>query len=487
MQRNIFVTLGVLGFFFALGAKAEDVRSCESYAKKAFETCYKELEVAIQSDAITRGNVATAQEGSVDAARGAEQMAQSSSYLKGVQGQYCRDEAKVCVSKCTAAAKAHNAKRELERANQALAIRDNPDQYCALLARVGNEATVNSAYLQSVSGDMGKTATALEGGAAGGAATGAGGGGGGGTMLWGLAGGAVGTLGALCLMGTICGDKDKDKNKEQPIDEAKIDCNKTENHVFQKCESHYLNLCKNHPTGPGCGEFNELYCGIDKRETAAASSSDGLNATSSSPASAGSTEGIAKVAAMAGVGSSFCQYQVAVDYCVDSGTEICPSCRQLQAARSPVCQQNPSLCLPGWTDEQKEQAKNYCPTDPMFIVPGAVADSATGGGTSPSTGSGTGSGGTIVGDGTSGTVPIGSGDGQAPTESENASLNQLSGEGTLTYGVASVRPIRSPASTLRPSLGPTLFQASSQVYQLQCQQGRLDNCGPRAGLGGSAQ
>lgn len=446
-------------------------QSCDKYGVELFNSCKHELDAVIVSNTQILGNASLANESDVAKTESGAATAANASALKGVQANYCKAAAEQCASVCEQARDFHVAKEQMDEANKAI---ESGKKNCGAIMAVVNDSNLNAASLANHSGEMADTAEKMKG-----AESSSGGMGG---MMAPLLG-AGAALGAMCLMGRgICqddeDDDDDDSGSNKPGSEDDIDCNKSENHMYAKCEDHYINLCQANSDGTGCNDFNNLYCGMS---LSVAGSGDGVKVNNKLP----------MVSENAGVGSTYCQYQVSVDYCKDDGTASCPSCRQLEQSKSPVCQDNPSTCLPGWTQVQMEEAKSYCPTDPMFMTAGGSGGSSTSSGETTaetnddgSSTSGDGSSGVPSGSGTS--VADGTGDGQAT--SDTTSLDKIVNTGNTTAGSYGSSGTFNPygdltTSSVGSAFGPSLFANSSEVYNEKCALGLIDNCGPREGLG----
>lgn len=309
---------------------------------------------------------------------------------------------------------------------QALLCEQNRQQAEAVRAATeGGNRTPAASGEMAASGDSGGPAAA--GGDMGSASTGStdyspsGGGGGGGNMLGMLAGAAAG-LGALCLMGTVCEDKDKKKDEDRPVH-----CQKDEDaYQHSECKDYFLLQCTGYLMAPGCDKFSEYYCGLTSKH----SDDDATTPTASTH--------------QAGEGSEFCQVVVATQFCEKKNRETCPSCQQLARINSEGCKKDPYLCSSQMTDDDKKIAQNTCPTDPIFSDPNFL----TGGGD----------------DETSDDLPEGD------------------GTSTVAYRThaASVKIPRGPASEVGHSIGPSVFSQTSDIIKKKCREGKLNNCGSRS-------
>ncbi|MCB0406920.1 MAG: hypothetical protein KDD34_01880, partial [Bdellovibrionales bacterium] len=388
------------------------------------------------------------QEAGYDKATGAQGTTENASFYSAAAAAVCKQKYEQCVQRCTMAAENHNQKKQFTEAEKSIETRDKG---CVVLLQIANEDSVNSEYLAGKSSEMGLTADAMK-------SDGSGKSGGGLGTLGAVGLGAAGVLAMQCLMGSLCHKDKKDQPQVDP--NAEVDCTKEANYTNIKCEDYFLTACMNNSKANGCKEFNSRYCGIG-------GSTVSDNATSST-----------EIEPMAGVGSTFCHHQVAVDFC-DGNTSLseCPTCKDLANSRSPVCQANPALCNIEMAADQIEQAKNLCPTDPMFLDASYI--SSTEGEASASTSG-------EIPEGT-GVVDLGNGDGQqskgATAEAQSVGLNQyIDGASAIAQksngGVGSL--------SIHSAYGPTLFVETTAIYKQQCQQGQLDNCGSRVGLGQSA-
>ncbi len=451
-------------------------RTCDSYGEKLFNSCRYEVDAAIINSTSVLGQAALQNESDVEQTESGAGAAANASAMRQAQAGYCQAALDQCKQFCEQAKKYHMGQSppQREKAQKALS---NGEKRCGAILAVIQDSNISAASLANHARQMDDTAESLRGQ-----------GGGMGKLMSPLLG-AGAALGVMCLMGRgICeGDDDEGEGaassstENGPVAEEDIDCNKAENHMYAKCEQHYIHLCQANTNGTGCNEFNNLYCGMNLTT----STDDSEDA-----ASIKVNNELPLVSGKSGVGSTYCQYQVSVDYCKDDGTESCPSCRQLEQSKSPVCQANPATCLPGWTQTQLKEAQNYCPTDPMFMI----ADTSTDNGTATTKEEGSSSSGTVTSDDgettsdTASGLPSGSGDGVPP---ETTSLDKIAGAGNTSVGSYGSSEAFNPYGDLATysvgsAFGPSLFAHSSKVYNEKCEMGLIDNCGPREGLGAAS-
>jgi len=209
--------------------------------------------------------------------------------------------------------------------------------------------------------------------------------------------------------------------------------------------------------------------GLDIPPPSTESSSDGDgNPTDGEGGTTETAETTEEPVAPEGLGTSFCEFQVAVEFCRDSSNGECPSCEQLALQNNPVCKQNPVACMPSITDSQMAVYQAQCPSDPMYASSSYIQNQ----GTSAAT--------TNTGNASS----FGN---AAPVQS----LAQITADdqGNIDYsnaiaergGVSTTFSARMPAG-VGSAMGASLFSSTSTVYQSKCELGELNNCGPLAGL-----
>lgn len=337
----------------------------------------------------------------------------------------------------------------------------------------------------------------------GGSSSGGGGGMGGmGDMLMGAALGA----GLMYLMNKKKEDEEKDKKDE------KLDCKSDGAAQYEECTNTLVADCVGDTTSARCTNFYNIYCsskGTERsssRGSAAESASGTQAATAKTPATPGE-----------GVGSPFCQNQMAAAFCKTSGRTTCPSCLQLATANSPTCKANPMACLAQNSNDQLEAARQSCPTDPIFSNPSYAANaapsgqqSATGSGSSSSqlrspitaTGSSASGGGMSsaqtasvqsgAGMSSGGVSDVGSGAGAsgiaggASASANSYSTSSTRGSTSSSSGLPSDTASGVPRTTASASGGPrsdvggpygaSLFSANSSVFKGRCAQRRLAGC-----------
>jgi hypothetical protein len=349
----------------------------------------------------------------------------------------------------------------------------------------------------------------------------------------------AGLIGAVAggLLGYMLGKKDgkKEANKDATDGALQangtIDCSKSDAYQYQDCNDYLANTCTQAMTSntygsdANCMNFGNRFC---------ASSSSSIVPISSAPAVipagtpvAGATPPIGQPGE--GVGTPFCQSVLAYNYCQTSGREQCPSCLQIANNQAAACVNNPALCLAQNSQDQINQAKTTCPTDPIFSNPAYVAGgaavanqlAATQGGTSlpavvlpqsvngsssavegatpASVSSGTAS--AAVSGATTGAATASASDngasreggstgaGSAPSYANGGGANYVpssvasmggrevamsGGAGATARNTASTSG--GPASDVQGQFGPSVFAMGSQAIRQRCQAGKLNNC-----------
>jgi hypothetical protein len=213
-----------------------------------------------------------------------------------------------------------------------------------------------------------------------------------------------------------------------------------------------------------------------------------------------------------GIGTQFCQNNIAYNFCKGAGRADCPSCLRLQQNASAICAQNPSACLASNSAAQMQQAAQTCPTDPAFANPawasgttvptttGATTPVGAGGpavilmqsvnGNTVSSAGGSASGGNSGA--LNGAVPASAGGALQEGHAAGFAGNNGGGaSGGSTFVPASAggsrelasgsggnyRPssLGGPSSEVQAQYSQSLFVTSSQVIRNRCNTGRL-NC-----------
>lgn len=367
----------------------------------------------------------------------------------------------------------------------------------------------------------------------------------GGGMNPGMAAGLLGAAGGI--LAAMMGKKKDDQNQQPQMPpptgalqaNRTIDCSKSDAGTYSECNDQLAQLCMSSLSSAQCQAFASRYCGSasetapnptvntnlpttppalgDGIKTAATTTVDTLG----QPTLFGGRVG----ANGEGIGTPFCKVVVATKYCSQSGRDKCPSCVQLAINKSPICVNDPALCLAQNSPDQINQAKQTCPTDPAFSDPTFVAGggaqlppnlrggtpavlpqkdglgqttiAAGGGSGGPSvagTGGSNGSGGIstssirpasaaggYAGDGVSegrgggafrGSDHMGAGDrtggGYAMGSRETASVG--GGYRPSSAGHSG------PASDVQGQYGPSVFALGSQIIRNRCAAGKLLNC-----------
>lgn len=175
------------------------------------------------------------------------------------------------------------------------------------------------------------------------------------------------TAGALAYMmanNNKGSDSTSSSTSNAALTKSGLDCSKSDAWRYVDCDSTFVSSCaytgsdSTSTTGYGstiCTQFVNRYCATSVT-TGTSVSLDGSNYYT-------------RDSTGAGLGSTFCQNQVAASYCTTSGRDLCPSCQQLQRSISEGCIADPSSCLAENSTDTLEAAKTTCPTDPMFSNP----------------------------------------------------------------------------------------------------------------------
>lgn len=297
----------------------------------------------------------------------------------------------------------------------------------------------------SCASDAGKTADNSSSNAQPQSSGGAGSGSGGGSMMPMLAVGALAGLAGYMLGKKMAEKKDEDKDDDSAkLPNGQYDCSKKDAYKFSACDGNLELSCRANLESETCVNFAARFCGAPAPQSGPAPAVLPLDSAAQSGA---------------GIGSPFCKLVMATNYCKPGGREACPSCLQIAKDKSPACQQNPALCLAQNSPEQIAQAKNSCPTDPMFADPKYAGG---GGGQVPSQ---IGSGLPVV------ILPqsVGAAS-QAQIKTQSAAV--AGGGGYVNRAVASQRP----ASDIEARYGQSVFSVSSQTIAKHCEARRYKTC-----------
>lgn len=448
-------------FFWAQVTQAQTIKDCYRQYDEFMNECKTQKEALSYQIAASGGAAALGAEGMNIPISKLTATNESLASFHTTAAKVCQQRATECETHCRSIGDQLFSKGDTAGATEAQRF---ANQHCSTLAVIADQDTL-SGFLNSVDGLQNSNAALAASGGVEAAPKGGTVGAGIGeflknnstTLMWGAGAVAVG----MCIMGSLCEDDSGDGsgiNPNSPAAKAQaLACTREENYDLVKCESHFVTVCSNNPNDTGCKNFNAHYCGMGDPPDAKIVDSQTSHAKKEE-----------KVTANAGISSSFCQFQVTVDYCEDVSNAGCMSCQQLQMSYSPVCKNNPAACLPGFTSEQIQVAKKQCPTDPYFRNPSfaniegnesqeAVDASKT----------------------TDSEDAQGNGDGQEPS-SEATSLAELTGDLQNVGGTQGLA-----AAGIDSPLSANLFSKSSYRYQKRCYDGKIDNCGPRSGLGGA--
>jgi hypothetical protein len=359
---------------------------------------------------------------------------------------------------------------------------------CETIAETANGAGAECAQAMGAATDAGKTQAAT------------GGGGGGNQMMGMLAGAAMGALAMMAMQ-----KKDK-KDEPLPVDPnaawngVQLDCSKMDAYMYQACNPQMEAKCAPQMDEATCLQFEARYC-----------SGQGTGAVApaimpAAPQVDPSTGAIVGMPAYGqpgeGIGTQFCQNNIAYNFCKGAGRADCPSCLRLQQNASPVCTQNPSACLASNSAALMQQAAQSCPTDPAFANPSWAAGAPTT--VIPGAPGTTGAPGTVGAGGPAvilmqsvngNAVPASASAEGALQEGRPANFAGASGGSNSTGGSTFVpagnsrelasggaagttmRPssLGGPSSEVQAQYSQSLFVTSSQVIRNRCNTGRL-NC-----------
>lgn len=247
------------------------------------------------------------------------------------------------------------------------------------LKQMGADFRADAASLAGTAGDAAKTAGAVDTDQTGG--TGGNGGSGGGMGMLGTAALAAGAglLGYMMGKKGSSDDKNEDDGAFNP-QTGQLNCSKDDAYEYMDCNTTLASACAAKINGNSyasdklCQNFSNRFCASTSSSSSAVTT---VAATANGPAKGGVGEGLSQ-------NPGYCQQVLAFNFCQGSGRGECPSCLQLVANRAPACANNPALCLAQNSPEQLNQAKQTCPTDPVFSNPnmitgGQVATGISGG------------------------------------------------------------------------------------------------------------
>jgi hypothetical protein len=348
----------------------------------------------------------------------------------------------------------------------------------------------------------------------------------------------AGLIGAVAggLLGYMLGKKDGKKEANNAANDGAlqangtIDCSKSDAYQYQDCNDYLANTCtqamasNTYGSDANCMNFGNRFCASSSSSIVPISSAPPVIPADGMPV-AGAAPPIGQ--AGEGVGTPFCQSVLAYNYCQTAGREQCPSCLLIANNQAAACVNNPALCLAQNSQDQINQAKTTCPTDPIFSNPAYVAGgaavanqlAASQGGTAlpavvlpqsvsgssaavegaassvVSTGSGTASGATgslpgattasnaaareggSTGAGSSAAYANGGGANYVPSSVGAMGGREVAmsgGAGATARNTASTSG--GPASDVQGRFGPSVFAMGSQAIRQRCQAGKLNNC-----------
>lgn len=356
----------------------------------------------------------------------------------------------------------------------------------------------------------------------------------GGSMMPMLLGAALGA-GAMYLLG---GDDDKDKKKKKKDDPTNgvTDCTAEDAYKFTECNDELVAYCMTNITTARCTSFTARFCSAPVTSTTDPTTTTTTTTTSSTTdLSTTSTDGALEIVQTAGpngegLGTSFCKTYIASNFCKAADKATCPSCLNKAMQESPICKTNPSMCIAQNSPEQIAQAKLMCPTDPLFADPnftsgaavaglvnsstpipitdGAVptlnTNSATtgtdynnGGSTvttssysaasagqqglayaAGSSGANSSAGAKDAASGNTGSNFGGAGSNYSTASASSGQMNRVPSASGGASDVASGSGAAMAQAGVMSQYGPSLFAASSQVYQIRCAQNQIVNCAP---------
>jgi hypothetical protein len=367
---------------------------------------------------------------------------------------------------------------------------------CDAIGQTASKAAIDCAQANSTAAGAGNTQSAATGG------------GGGGQMMGMLAGAAMGALAAMAMQ------KKNKKDQPLPVDPnaawngVQLDCSKMDAYMYQACNPQMETKCAPQMDEATCLQFEARYC-LGQGTAAVAPPVVAAMPPQVDPATGAIIGTPALGQPGEGVGTQFCQNNIAYNFCKGAGRADCPSCLRLQQNASAICAQNPSACLASNSTDQMQKAAQTCPTDPAFANPawaaGATAPAVTGGATTVGAGGpavilmqsvkgGVQTANSTGGPATNGNYGQGAAGGalQEGHPANFAGSNGVSGfsaggSAFVPAGQGGSRELASSGTNYRPSspgapssevqaqYSQSLFVTSSQVIRNRCNTGRL-NC-----------
>ncbi len=309
----------------------------------------------------------------------------------------------------------------------------------------------------------------------------------------------------------------EDKPKEE---KQALNCEGDEGARYSDCNPKFLSKCMDRMNESGCETFAGRYCG-----NASGGNSVNLKTGENQHFKTNSANYVVDKSGE-GLGSGFCKMVTAYRFCQSVGRSECPSCRGSSAYSSSACQADPTKCVPNMSAGSLADAKNKCPTDPLFLDPNVAKAVENGEGTStagtskdgtssPVINPGQGGGSSTAGSGGTGGGALGGAGGTGPVGAEGA-LNGATpesvpigdanavGAGGAAGGVIGLDPEEGteedgrdpasgsgggilpasaiegmPARDVSNQFGPNLFSISSQVYRTMCAAEKFSTCSNR--------
>jgi hypothetical protein len=350
---------------------------------------------------------------------------------------------------------------------------------CDAIGQTASKAAMDCAQANSTAAGAGNTQSAATGN------------GGGSQMMGMLAGAAMGALVAMAMQ------KKNKKDEPLPVDPnaawngVQLDCSKMDAHMYQACNPQMETKCAPQMDEATCLQFEARYCLGQGTAAVAPPVAAAMPPPQVDPATGAIIGTPALGQPGEGVGTQFCQNNIAYNFCKGAGRADCPSCLRLQQNASAICAQNPSACLASNSTAQMQKAAQTCPTDPAFANPawaaGVTAPAVTGGTTTVGAGGpavilmqsangGAQPAGAVPGS-TSGALQEGrpaqfAGSNGAFVPAGQGGSRELASSGGTTFRPSS---LGGPSSEVQAQYSQSLFVTSSQVIRNRCNTGRL-NC-----------
>jgi len=310
--------------------------------------------------------------------------------------------------------------------------------------------------------------------------------------------------------------QNQDEKKEAEKKEA-LKCESTEGIRYSDCNNYYLQKCMGAIQSTNCEEFANRYCG----SASAGKQADVVIQPESTTYRQQSYKAASVVVDKGGegLGSGFCNMYASYKFCKNGMRESCPSCQGTHAWDSPACHNDASKCKPVLSDSQLLNAKDKCPTDPIFLDPavqkqvvaaeeakknpeaGAVGKPPTqpgGGGVAGGGGPGGGHLPGVGGGGKEGYSPEsagsgegapagtavasptgGSGGGYGAQSAEDEEEGEGEGRGLSGDSIMPAAAVEGMAPDVSNQFGPNVFSISTGVYRAMCTQHRLTSCKPK--------